>query len=1744
MKNILSEHNFSSLSEQSTISGSYKKDMKLKQKELINKQKKIFANFLINLKIKENAGKLYEYNDDYINNFYKKMFIYPSKYKKPTVISENQYYEKIILSKIIEELDTSTFFYKNKDKIFNNSKIKEIIKKKEEKKKEEKKGGAILLKPDGDSLLQILHIFDAKHDFDKFPDIKDYINKMFDRYISTSTFSQTIKDEFIKLYQQNDNNYEEFILNYIISKNNLLVDSIDQNTNIMYVDINDTNDKFLFFKREDKTTINTIDVDNDELANTIKDFYDFNTFTKDKYQYLYDTSVKTHNSLDAQIRHLKSDILDNFSTHITPFENAYDPHSSTKINIFSDNEFDEYNRITDYNFNQSIEEHYSAIRNLTRYYLNFTTTKSVDYTDLYLPTIKLINFDINKIIYNLQKYIITSGINTTIISKTFNLQTIKDHLEHGEQFNIGNNILFFKDISGLYNINYITSFNTIELLKEFIQVFIGLKNKDYKTLYNTLYNYQAATRFSANNNIYLLYFIVTHLIFSSFDGDTQPPNINNLIDNIINILFDLKKSGDWGQSLFCSRSNELYGSRNEVYFVSGDKLSAGRGILNGNVKTITATNYYGLIDDEDVSDGTTSTMIGKKCILTLFNGKNKAKFYDLNLIINKSIFQFYAFKDLFNHDNIIQKFKINPITDNNITIDDTNLNFKYFWYFITIIIYQMRIYNNCYSVFRLKNINEYEDIKITIERLKLNDIYSTIKDEYLFRKFDIDNNFIAIKLFNENIFNFDNNNDEYLEYLKKWLKYIDTKLVDNIILDSQYIQDIIKIATNIFEINISIYPYKTDSTIHFIDYLNEYYNQIVLANKINAGNLIKFLKNICNLNTLCQILYIDRITKEETYNIDDIKTMLINPEYQQKTILKEIVEKFYNDICILIHNFQYSTGNIGNDTYMTTLNIIMKTVQIYSKEIKIINDTITPAINELEKHINILNGVITEYNNANPSNNIKLLTSMEDNLNIIISISKYDTVKNGLDNLTTSASESTNKNNKSVFKKFGNIYKETIENFSQYTLTNVGVDDRIKQLYEDYKLFIAPNYDEFMILINKFIKTIDNMRFKNKIKNNISNFSTYLNGQKQQIKNKANYIDILDTINNNIINIYPNEIKTFVAQITALGVINTDAKIIEINDKSNKIIEKIDAIVIDLNKIQSDICEKLRLTDMTAVNTYSKNINGINKIISNIINKLNYSLSRKISPDLHEYFNTEILLQHNLIPYKDFNKVLIDNIKNSFSELIKIPELTSFLNDKTTDLIGLKVNIKHRYEILIKILNILKANIQEIYNIDNIRDEHTGNFFKMLKIENYNSTNKILFKKSIDELYSLRKQIANTANIKRKRRETQGIPASRYIETQLDKRGKKTDKTIIDNPKLLKLRYWYSDSVTYNQVFKIINDNKIDDAKTILNKDSLRALYDKLFKKSTQGSFFKLPNYTQADNINMFFENIGFIENIWLILQESINKYNSIIYEITNIINVNNYLSIHDFLKHDVNYYNEDKNKIITIIGAYIKYMLDNKLKYLSENRSDGIFKFDKLYKRINNPEKKISIMSNMLDAIMNFTKSKYISYDINKLQSDSSSKSDESDAIKQARQARRIARGIDPYIYKKLETVSAYYKTMYDKKIMEYLNSSDNDLVLTQTMIAHSDERIVPANLPTGQSQRNASSRKRINSDDEKKQKTKKILLNPSSPMATSPKVEPTGSPMLTSPKVEPTAAPFIGAPITKKPPLRTRRTPERFRE
>ena len=66
----------------------------------------------------------------------------------------------------------------------------------------------------------------------------------------------------------------------------------------------------------------------------------------------------------------------------------------------------------------------------------------------------------------------------------------------------------------------------------------------------------------------------------------------------------------------------------------------------------------------------------------------------------------------------------------------------------------------------------------------------------------------------------------------------------------------------------------------------------------------------------------------------------------------------------------------------------------------------------------------------------------------------------------------------------------------------------------------------------------------------------------------------------------------------------------------------------------------------------------------------------------------------------------------------------------------------------------------------------------------------------------------------------------------------------------------------------------------MFDKQTLNSLYQNLFKKSRKSTFFSLPNLTKEEDysINNFFENIGFIENVWHILNSTIDKYNTIIY--------------------------------------------------------------------------------------------------------------------------------------------------------------------------------------------------------------------------------------------------------------------------
>ena len=308
----------------------------------------------------------------------------------------------MVISELIEEFDIDYFFSKNKDKLFvNNLKFEEVINKKLFKDKKKfnfnklKKGGSNL-KVSGDNLLKILHIFDAKHDFDKYKLIKTYIDDMYDNYIKSPLISQSEKDIFNSLYERNGANYEEMILQYIFIHNKDIFDNVDDNANVIYIDINTDATKFVYFSKENKDKKREgfdIDADDQEtvynaLINIIKSFYDFKE-TPDKYGYIFDTNISSvkYDGLGETYHHIKEGVFDKISQQLLPFENAYDPHSSTEIKI-PDIEFDNYNNITDINFNNEIvgKEHQSAIRDLTRTYFNFST-KKVD--DLYFPNIKL-----------------------------------------------------------------------------------------------------------------------------------------------------------------------------------------------------------------------------------------------------------------------------------------------------------------------------------------------------------------------------------------------------------------------------------------------------------------------------------------------------------------------------------------------------------------------------------------------------------------------------------------------------------------------------------------------------------------------------------------------------------------------------------------------------------------------------------------------------------------------------------------------------------------------------------------------------------------------------------------------------------------------------------------------------------------------------------------------------------------------------------------------------------------------------------------------------------------------------------------------------------------------------------------------------------------------------------------------------------------------------------------------------------
>jgi len=1551
-----------------------------KSKKEIDKIKenhhKIISDLYYHLNTKEKEK--IEYNPEK-RLFYN--FNYKIKPEKPYVkiLTESQYYEKMVISELIEQLNIDYFFSKTKDKLFNKKNIEEVINKKLFKNKEKfnfdklKKGGTGNLKEAGDALLKVLHIFDAKHDFENNNLIKSYINQMYYDFINSpsSSFTPNQQDILTSLYRRNGANYEEMILQYIVLFQNEMFDDYDEyNDNIIYIDVNADADKFEYFskKNKDKQKREEIDINADNqqsvyqaLINIIKKFYDFNG-PPDKYGYVYDTNIHTqYKGLENTYHNIKEGVFDKISKQLFPFENAYDPHSSTKIEIPA-GEFQTYNDITDINFNQNYpNEYYSAIRNLTRSYLNFNTIKL---DNLYYPNIKLNKYNLTEIKGIINTLQITQNSKTYIENSIFNFNNLQQPNSSYTQYNLNFNL----DNDNKINIVYQTSFNSIDILKIFIEKFINYKNE--KDAYDDLIlNTSTGASFNKSSELWLLYVLVIYLLIS---------NNNSFLKKkaeIISILFDLKKSGDWCQSLFCSKYNDIKSDK-EAYFISGDKLSAARSILNGNVKTITATDYY--ILDMNITNIKDVAKIDnkKKSILTLYNGKNKFKFEDLYQLIYGSIFDFYAFNDididennkLFNFDeNIFNNFKQSPSfnINNGVIIDNTNFNFDYFWYFMIIIIYHIRTYIDTYSVF--ENIGDgFKELSYLNNRLifdynnrieELGKIIqlSSLSTNKIYRIFADNEIPYKIMQFDKHIFE----EKKDLSILVSYLKIIDntSQIKFNRDLDKKYIIDIVNILKEVFG-DAVIPAYNYGGSLCFCEYLQQIYTTLYGNSALmNYAIFLKFFKKFAKLIRLCQILYIDNITKgtndDEKIPFNTIHTIIQTSNHQPKTICKIIIDKFYNDICLLYNCFQQATEKIGDDVYINSLKTILLSYSSFQDRINYLDTNILNPLYNLKLKLDELNAAIINYNSSNQPQ-LKTIINQNGDYTILLSLCSYKSIENYSINLIKDESEYSADEHtiKAKFDELKNIYELTslIKPEIKLDIINPGVSLKNDLLNKYYNIFVNSDIDKFFEQLNSIKEILNDLKFNNKFMARI-----------KKIKEEG-------LLNNNDIDILSNSFFNIKKTIP----------------KSPKVIflEKIDEINLNKNNpIFKTLCKDFLKYFQENLNNFTIPYNKYENIKNrkkekNFLSKffltfrdyyynLSNSLIKTIDYKLYEFFNTSVLSYFVL---KDYYGKIDDNLLNSVQEhyinAIKPIEIRKIFKDTNTDFQYIYNEFLENRRKLEEHLNIVRLNIKTIYKIDK-----SSGLSKLSPHPAFITNRTFFYPKERDiKIPSAAPRISS--------RQSAAPPA------------KDANKSIIKIHKL-KVKNWYINSRAYNEIYKLLTNNKeefkLQKEDFELTAEKIEIIYQSIFKGTGEKTFFapqlevnknekgELKSY----DINAFFQNTGFILMVSYILEETLKKYTFAIKNITEIIDPNKRLQINSFLTTiENNYYNNDKYKLIAIIGSYTKHMILKKMEYINSSKNSyNIYRFDKLFRTqiFPNSKQRIDDISNMLDTLIIFSKSKYL---------------------------------------------------------------------------------------------------------------------------------------------------------------------------
>jgi hypothetical protein len=803
---------------------------------------------------------------------------------------------KLFISQLIEDNNIDLFFSKNKDKIKNvidilypnknhtRKKLSPIIEESSGSESYKKKYGGNNLTASGDDFLSILAALDCKHDFAENvnDDITKYVHSFGEKIITSKIKDAKFKTEINELFETNQT-FEEDIMNNCILHilGNKDPDYLPDNSdfiNFAFIDMNETATKLNIYEKLNITQNNTVDAAVDvsvadihtKIIEYIQKFYRFNANPTNKYKYLLDTDLKLYDKFEnLDKRHEK--LYDRIGKQLYPFENAFDPHSSNKIEIDIDDSVDDYINITDKIFNYpdaDIPKDYKfAINKNVNKYFYFTINKDST-TNTYYPCIIFRKYDKAKMING--GYLHINSIEKRGINE-------KNELCKNTLMRCSTNLALFyinKSIGLKNNLTFIEnrgqSFNSIEILKIFIKKLIEILKSpaNLNVEMNNFLNINLDTDASITD---IRHAIVHHMIayiYYCYDEPAATPDVK--IKNIIEILFDLKKSGDWGQALFCSEYNNLNKFNNkECFFVTGDRLAAVRSILTNNVKTIFPIEYKLL------SNITTKK---KKSILSLYRNNFTLTFQNFMEYINNNIFSLPAFETF--------KYKISPLffmkqevinqgkSEQEIITND-NFNKKTFEILVRHLYFYLYAYIYLYSIVSLeddktKNINydEYEQLK-----------KEAIEDRHNF-EFNQQNQILAEKIQNEK-------NPGYNHF--NLLYFLSSETLEFVQL--QYITKNSNIAEiNTINTNLAVY----DKTIkEFTDIMkgiiNEFNNENKTQNKFNTSKVLELfdidfeklvsfnigsvdklkqqLTNICNLNeTYSLLLCDDKFTNSSTQN--------------------------------------------------------------------------------------------------------------------------------------------------------------------------------------------------------------------------------------------------------------------------------------------------------------------------------------------------------------------------------------------------------------------------------------------------------------------------------------------------------------------------------------------------------------------------------------------------------------------------------------------------------------------------------------------------------------------------------------------------------------------------------------------------------------------------------------------------------------------------------------------------------------